>query len=105
MTGRCCIQEVERNLARRLPQAQPLWERFLAASSIPVVPRPRHPVARINAKDEPAVAAAVATGAEYEALQAGNARLTALLEAHGIEGRQPPDPYPPTIAEPAPSMR
>ena len=36
-------------------------------------------------------------------LQAENARLTALLEAHGIEWRQPPKPSPPTIAEPEPS--
>ena len=37
------------------------------------------------------------------ALQAENARLVALLEAHGIEWRQPPKPSPPTIAEPEPS--
>jgi len=34
---------------------------------------------------------------------AENARLTALLEAHGIEWRQPPEPSPPGIAEPEPS--
>jgi hypothetical protein len=36
-------------------------------------------------------------------LLAENPRLVALLEAHGIEWRQLPKPFPPTIAEPEPS--
>lgn len=38
------------------------------------------------------------------ALQAENAHLAALLEAHGIEWRQPPKRSPPTVAEPEPSQ-
>jgi predicted nucleic acid-binding protein len=65
MTGRCCIQEVERNLARRLPQAQPLWGQFIIASGIRIVPCPRQAVAGIDAKDTAIVAAAIAAAATH----------------------------------------
>ena len=79
ITGRCCIQEVERNLARKLPQAQPLWEQFLVASGIRVVSCPRRPVPGINAKDEPVVAAAIAAGATH--FVTGDSRLLAEMRA------------------------
>ena len=79
ITGRCCIQEVERNLARKLPQAQPLWEQFLVASGIRVVSCPRQQVPGINAKDEPVVAAAVVAGATY--FVTGDSRLLAEMRA------------------------
>ena len=59
VTGRCCIQEVERNLARKLPHALPLWDQFLAATGVRVVACPRRSVGGINAKDVAIVAAAV----------------------------------------------
>ena len=65
ITGRCCIQEVEGNLARKLPHAQPLWSQFFVASGIGIVRCPRKSVAGINAKDTAIVAAAVAAAATH----------------------------------------
>jgi predicted nucleic acid-binding protein len=79
MTGRCCIQEVERNLARRLPQAQPLWEQFVIASAIRIVPCPRKSIAGINAKDTAIVAAAVSAAATH--FVTGDKRLLAEMRA------------------------
>lgn len=79
ITGRCCIQEVERTLARKLPQAQPLWEQFPIASGIQIVPCPRRSVAGINAKDVAIVAAAVDAGATH--FVTGDKKLLADMRA------------------------
>ena len=65
VTGRCCIQEVEKNLARKLPQAQPPWQQFMIASGIRIVPCPRKSIAGINAKDTAIAGAAVAAAATH----------------------------------------
>jgi predicted nucleic acid-binding protein len=79
ITGRCCIREVERNLAHKLPQAQPLWRQFLVASSIRIVLCPRQSVAGINAKDTAIVAAAVSAAATH--FVTGDKRLLAEMRA------------------------
>lgn len=79
ITGRCCIQEVEKNLARKLPQAQPLWQQFVSASGIRIVPCPRKSIAGINAKDTVIVAAAVAAAATH--FVTGDKRLLAEMRA------------------------
>lgn len=86
ITGRCCTQEVERNLARRLPQAQPLWEQFLSASGIRIVHCPRRSVAGINAKDVAIVAAVVDAAATH--FVTGDKRL--LAEMRAAKGKLPP---------------
>jgi predicted nucleic acid-binding protein len=79
ITGRCCIQEVERNLARKLSQAQPLWQQFVSASDIRIVPCPRKSIAGINAKDAAIVAAAVSVSATH--FVTGDKRLLAEMRA------------------------
>lgn len=79
ITGRCCIQEVEKNLARRLPQAQPLWQQFVIASGIRIVPCPRKSITGINAKDTAIVAAAVSAAATH--FVTGDKRLLAEMRA------------------------
>lgn len=79
ITGRCCIQEVEKNLARKLPQAQPLWQQFVIASGIRIVPCPRRSIAGINAKDAAIIAAAVFAGATH--FVTGDKRLLAEMRA------------------------
>ena len=79
ITGRCCIQEVERNLARKLPQAQPLWQQFVSASGIRIVPCPRKAIAGINTKDATIVAAAVSASATH--FVTGDKRLLAQMRA------------------------
>jgi uncharacterized protein len=79
MTGHCCIQEVEKNLGRKLPQAQPLWHQFVSASGIQIVPCPRKLIAGINAKDTAIVAAAVAAAATH--FVTGDKRLLAQMRA------------------------
>ena len=79
ITGRCCIQEVEKNLARKLSQAQPLWRQFVIASGIRIVPCPRRSIAGINAKDTAIVAAAVSAGANY--FVTGDKQLLAEMRA------------------------
>ena len=79
ITGRCCIQEVERNLARKLPQAQPLWRQFVIASGIRIMRCPRQAVAGINAKDTAIVAVAVAAAATH--FVTGDKRLLAEMRA------------------------
>lgn len=81
ITGRCCIQEVENNLARKLPRAQPLWQQFVSASAIRIVPCPRKAVAGINAKDAAVVAAAVSAAATH--FVTGDKRLLAQMRAAG----------------------
>ncbi|MBI5910091.1 MAG: PIN domain-containing protein [Betaproteobacteria bacterium] len=79
ITGRCCIQEVEKNLARKLPQAQPLWLQFVSASGIRIVPCPRKSITGINAKDAAIVAAAVSASATH--FVTGDKRLLAQMRA------------------------
>ena len=85
IAGRCCIQEVERNLVRKLPQAQPLWQQFVIASGIRIVPCPRKSIAGMNAKDTAVVAAAVSAAATH--LVTGDKRLPA--EMHAAKSRLP----------------
>jgi len=54
---------VESNLARKLPQAQPLWQQFVSTTGIHIVPCPRKSITGINAKDAPVVSAAVSAAA------------------------------------------
>ena len=86
ITGRCCIQEVERNLARKLPQAQPLWRQFVSASGIHIVPCPRKSIAGINTKDAAIVAAAVSASATH--FVTGDKRL--LAEMRAAKSKLPP---------------
>ena len=86
ITGRCCIQEVERNLARKLPQAQPLWNQFVSASGIHIVPCPRKSISGINAKDATIVAAAVSASATY--FVTGDKGL--LVEMRAAKSKLPP---------------
>ena len=79
ITGRRCIQEVEKNLAHKLPQAQPLWQQFVIASGIRVVPCPRKSISGINTKDTAIVAAAVAAAATH--FVTGDKRLLAEMRA------------------------
>lgn len=79
VTGQCCVQEVERNLARKLPQARPLWEQFLLASGIEILPCPHRPASGINAKDQAVVAAAVTAAATY--FVTGDRQLIAEMRA------------------------
>ena len=64
-TGRCCIQEIERNIAKILPQAQVIWQKFLSSAGLRIDACPRTLVTGINAKDMPIVAAAIAANAAY----------------------------------------
>lgn len=79
VTGRCCIQEVEKNLARKLPQAQPIWQQFIAASDIHIVRCPRTSITGINTKDTAIVAAAVSAAATH--FVTGDKRLLAEMRA------------------------
>jgi predicted nucleic acid-binding protein len=79
ITGRCCMQKVEKNLARKLPQGQPLWLQFASASDIHVVPCPRKAFTGINAKDAVIVAAAAAALATH--FVTGDKRLLAEMRA------------------------
>jgi len=95
VTGRCCVQEVEKNLARKLPQAQPLWHQFLSASGIHMVPCPRKSIAGINAKDAAIVAAAVSASATH--FVTGDKRL--LAEMRAAKSRLPPGVTPREMLE------
>jgi predicted nucleic acid-binding protein len=86
ITCRCCIQEVEKNLARKLPQAHPLWRQFVSASGIHVAPCPRKVITGINAKDAAIVAAAVAASATH--FVTGDKRL--LGEIRKAKSKFPP---------------
>lgn len=83
ITARCCIQEVEKNLARKLPQALPLWQQFVIASGIRIVPCPRKSIAGINTKDAAIVAAAVSAAATH--FVTGDKRLLAQMRAEKSE--------------------
>lgn len=84
-TGRCCVQEVERNLAKKLPQAQPIWQKFLSASGLRVDVCPRTPVSGINTKDMPIVAAAITGNAAY--FVTGDKAL--IIEMHAAKIKTP----------------
>lgn len=86
ITGRRCIQEVERNLARKLPQAQSLWQQFVSAGGIRIVPCPRKSITGINAKDAAIVAAAVSASATH--FVTGDKRL--LAEMRAAKSKVPP---------------
>lgn len=65
LTSKCNIEEVERNLAKKLPQAVPLWRSFLQRSAVTVVPCKKRRIRGINSKDASIVAAAVAAKATH----------------------------------------
>ncbi|MSQ53538.1 MAG: PIN domain-containing protein [Betaproteobacteria bacterium] len=65
MTGSCCVEEVEKNLERKLPQAQPLWRQFLGTGDIQIVPCTRKSVGGINVKDAGVVSVAISAGASH----------------------------------------
>lgn len=65
LTSRCNVEEVERNLARKLPHAAPLWRSFLQRSDVTVVPCKKGRTRGINPKDAPIVAAAIAAKATH----------------------------------------
>lgn len=65
LTSRCNVEEVERNLARKLPHAAPLWRSFLQRSGVTVVPCKKGRARGINLKDAPIVAAAIAAKATH----------------------------------------
>ena len=89
-TGRCCVQEIDRNLAKKLPQAQPIWQKFLSTSGLRVDACPRTTVVGINAKDMPIVAAAIAAHATY--FVTGDKTLVAEMRATKITAPQPVTP-------------
>lgn len=89
-TGRCCVQEVERNLVKKLPQAQPLWQKFLSVTNLRLDACPRKHVAGINEKDMPIVAAAIAAKAAY--FVTGDKALIAEMRAAKIKMPQPVTP-------------
>lgn len=60
LTSKCNVEEVERNLVRKLPQAAPLWKPFLQRTGVTVVACKKKRARGINPKDAPVVAAAVA---------------------------------------------
>lgn len=65
LTSRCNVEEVERNLARKLSHAAPLWKSFLQRSGVTVVPCKKGRARGINPKDAPIVAAAIAAKATH----------------------------------------
>lgn len=65
LTSRCNVQEVERNLARKLPHALPVWKQFLNASGITVVSCKKEAIKGINAKDAAIVASAIAAKSSH----------------------------------------
>jgi len=65
LTGSCNLKEVERNLARKLPQAIPVWKHFLKNSGLIVVPCRKLRLKDINPKDAPIIAAAVSAKASH----------------------------------------
>jgi predicted nucleic acid-binding protein len=79
ITGRCCVEEVETNLTRKLPQALPLWQQFVAAIGIQIVPCPRRAITGINPKDSAIAAAALASSATH--FVTGDKRLLAEMRA------------------------
>lgn len=85
-TGRCCILEIERNIAKKLPQAQVIWQKFLSAAELRIDACPRTPVTGINAKDMPIVAAAIAANAAY--FVTGDKALIAEMRAAKIKTPQ-----------------
>lgn len=89
-TGRCCVQEVDRNLAKKLPQAQPIWQKFLSASGLRIDICPRTTCAGINTKDMPIVAAAIAAHASY--FVTGDKPLIAEMRAAKIKEPRPVTP-------------
>lgn len=72
LTGKCNLSEVERNLARKVPAAMPLWKSFLDRAAVVVVPCRKHKLRGINAKDMPIVAAAKGAQATHFVTETGS---------------------------------
>lgn len=90
LTGKCNVEEVERNLVRKLPPAAPLWRAFLQRSGVTVMPCKKRRTRGINPKDAPIVAAAVAAKATH--FVTGDKRLIAEMKKAGMN---PPLPVTP----------
>lgn len=90
LTSRCNVEEVERNLARKLPRAIPLWKAFLKRSAITIVPCAKGRSRGINAKDAPIVAAAVAAKATH--FVTGDKRLIEEMKKANLNSPLPVTP-------------
>jgi predicted nucleic acid-binding protein len=69
-TGRYTLIEVERNLKKKLPEAIPLYQKYLPRLCFEIVALPSRATVisiagTIAAKDVPVLASAIACGAEY----------------------------------------
>lgn len=90
LTSRCNVEEVERNLAHKLPQAVPPWRSFLERSGVTVVPCKKGRTRGINPKDAPIVVAAVAAKATH--FVTGDKRLIEEMKKKGINAPRPVTP-------------
>ena len=90
LTSKCNVEEVERNLARKLPQAAPLWKSFLQRSGVTVVPCKKGRTRGINPKDAPIVAAAVAAKATH--FVTGDKRLIEEMNKQEVNAPRPVTP-------------
>ena len=90
LTSKCNVEEVERNLAHKLPQAAPLWKAFLQRSGVTVVACKKGRIRGINPKDASIVAAAVAAKATH--FVSGNKRLIEEMKKTGVKAPLPVTP-------------
>jgi len=70
LTGQYNIIEIERNLTRKLPQALPVYQKYLSKLNMEIIPLPEVDAVKkasqfMNAKDAPVVASAVLGCADY----------------------------------------
>lgn len=90
LTSRCNVEEIERNLAHKLPLAAPLWKSFLQRSGVTVVPCKKTRIRGINPKDAAIVAAAIAAKASH--FVTGDKRLVAEMKKKGVKAPLPATP-------------
>lgn len=90
LTSKCNIEEIERNLVHKLPQAVPLWKSFLQRSGVIVVPCKKTRTRGINPKDAPIVAAAIAAKASH--FVTGDKRLIVEMKTKGVRVPLPATP-------------
>lgn len=90
LTSKCNIEEVERNLVHKLPQAVPLWKSFLQRSGVAVVSCKKTRIRGINPKDAPIIAAAISTKASH--FVTGDKRLIEEMKKRGAKTPHPVTP-------------
>lgn len=90
LTSQCNIEEVERNLVHKLPQAVPLWKSFLQRSGVAVVPCKKGRIRGINSKDASIVATAIHVKATH--FVTGDKRLIQEMKKKGIKAPLPVTP-------------